>query len=204
MNFWIGSKVFYYSNCPEDLVIIEKNKLYAKVIQVSKTSNGGLNSLIVPAKYWHRFSTDEQFKKRMIGSFSKHVFTEDYPEKEVLLGGKPFRDTVGMARPGVIPDTTPVFTKYPYCPAGYLVEKEAEDSVTLYCAYQAGMMGGRLVVPAELWERFTEDKGWRNKMTRKYARMLELDSSEFSKKKLEAITDLEKKKTGVIPLYEGN
>ena len=191
--------MFDYSNCPGDLIIIEQNELYARVVQISKAANGGLNSLIVPVKFWPRFTADEQFKQRMIGSFSKHVFTQDYQEKEVLLGGKPFRDTVGMARPGIIPDSVPVATKYPHCPQSYLIEEETDEYVKLYCAYQAGMMGGELIVSAELWMRFTTDEKWRYDMTIKYARMLELDSGKISQERLDKIPDCERIKTGIIP-----
>lgn len=188
-----------YSNCPNGLTIVEETDRYVKVLEVNKSACGGLNSLIVPVQYWPRFTSDEQFKDRVLDSFSKHIFTEEYPEKEVLLGGRPFRDTIGMAKPGIIPDTVKVTSRYPHCPLSCLIEEEEDDRVTIYCSYQTGMMGGRLIVPAKLWDRFTQDKEWRHKMINKYARMLELESTDVSEERLKKIPDSEYQKTGVIP-----
>jgi hypothetical protein len=188
-----------YSGCPEELTIVEEHALYVRVTKIRTSSSGGLNSLIVPAQYWPRFVTDEQWRNSMMSSYSQHIFTVAYPEKIVMLGGRPFRNTGGMAKPGKIPEGLPFLTKFPNCPSGYGKDAENDDCITLYCRYQAGMMGGKLIVPADLWSRFTTDSDWRKAMTLKYARMLELDADDVPEERLAKIPDSERRKTGIIP-----
>jgi hypothetical protein len=192
-----------YLGCPENYEVLEQNPLYIKLFQVAPPTriSGGGFTLIVPAQFWPRFIYDEQWRNLTFGKYSKHIFTDKYPEKDFIVMGRKIKPDTGITRLGFIPDDEPfAITKYPHCPAGFSKLIENDDFVKMSCWYMDGTDGAYLTIPAVLWDKFTTDVKWPDLMVIKYGRLQELDYA--PPEKLATFTEKERNKTGVVPESE--
>ncbi len=189
-----------YLDCPEGYDVLKEHPLYIELFKIAPPSrgSGGGFTLIIPAQFWPRFVIDEEWRLFTFGKFSKRTFTDKYPEKDVLIGGRKIKTDQSCNKTGVIPeDELFAVTKFPNCPVGFSKISENDEFVKTSCYYTDGSDGAYLTIPAVLWDKFTSDDKWNEKMVTKYGRLRELDWA--SPERMISFSEKEKNKTGVIP-----
>ncbi len=191
-----------YSRCPDGYKILEEHPLYIKLFKVApftKTTGGGY-SLKIPAQFWPRFVSDPNWQDALFARYGKRIYTGEYPKKDFIFNGRVLNvDSGSERRIGIVPDDIPfAITKFPNCPQGFGKVSENDLEIKLDYYYLDGSDGGYITVPAMLWDRFTSNKFWRNKMLNKYTRLKEIDWK-TPEEIIKDYSEDEFHKTGIIP-----
>jgi hypothetical protein len=144
-------------NLPEGYIITAEDKHYVKI---ERLTNFGERVLFLPVSFMPRFCQDECFRDLLIA-----VYMHTKPKQDRAYSDQ-------EKRTGVVPVDIPFAdSPYWYCPFPWGKTYENESIVKLssrgweFERYADCRLD--ITVPTELWDKFTKDTEWREKVFKK-------------------------------------